>query len=227
MIRPSIHSRTLLVVALLLVALISAQAAASASTAGRERLQTSRVLGRSGFAFLTGARTLGAAILWNRLEPLLHDYYEEVPFEEQRYALPTLRMITLLDPQFISAYSISSFMIAEGGDVDEGLGIAREGLRNNSESGQLHANLTQILMLENAEKNMPELLELSKRGISEEVKWLDANDLFEGLAVFRAVFRLSGDTETTERIQNALDQLRASGQIAEDHDHDGDGTQDH
>jgi hypothetical protein len=47
------------------------------------------------------------------------------------------------------------------------------------------------------------------------------------MATYRSAFRLAGDDAMVEQLTVALEGLRTSGQVAEDHDHDNDGKQDH
>ena len=105
------------------------------------------MLGQTGFAYLGGLRTFAAAVLWNRIEPVFHTYYGGVPLDEQTYMIPTLRLVVALNPQFTQAYYISSYMVYKHSPA-EGIALAEEGLARNPDSGILHANLAQLLFID-------------------------------------------------------------------------------
>lgn len=220
------RARTVLIAIALIVVIVSAQGLAAATAPAGERSETGRVLGKTGFAFLGGLRTFAAAVIWNRLEPVFHGYYDGVSLREQLFALPSMQMVTMLDPQFIQAYYIASFTLMQRGESEEGLRIARQGLENNPDSGLMRANLAQLLMMEGSAKNMPEMLKLASAGLSDDAYWGSADDLFEGLVIFRSVYALAGDDEMADRLAHAVEELHDSGQLT-DHDHDHDGVQDH
>jgi surface antigen len=214
-------------VAIALVAvLLGAQALAAGAAPEGGRSETGRVLGKTGFAFLGGLRTFGAAVLWNRVDPVFHEYYSGVTLKEQLFALPTMQLVTILDPQFIQAYYVASFTLMERGEEEVALRIAREGVANNPDSGLMLANLAQLLMMEDRDKNLPEMVALAESGLSDQAQWSNADDLFEGLVIFRSVYAVAGDESMAERLRVAVEELHDSGQLT-DHDHDHDGVQDH
>lgn len=220
------HPATFLVAVALVAVLLGAQALAAGAAPEGGRSETGRVLGKTGFAFLGGLRTFGAAVLWNRVDPVFHEYYSGVTLKEQLFALPTMQLVTILDPQFIQAYYVASFTLMERGEEEEALRIAREGLANNPDSGLMLANLAQLLMMADRDNNLPEMVALAESGLSEQAQWSNADDLFEGLVIFRAVYAVAGDESMAERLRLAVEELHDSGQLT-DHDHDHDGVQDH
>ncbi|TLM97322.1 MAG: hypothetical protein FDZ75_04765 [Actinobacteria bacterium] len=206
----SVTTRRWLLVALFLVVIVVGQATASA-TAPSTFSATGRTIGAVGFSYLTGLRTFVAATLWNRIEPLFHTYYENIPFERQRFMMPTLRMVTWLDPQFVQAYSIASWVLFKSNKPATGIAIARDGLAHNPDSGLAHAALAQLLFIEGFDKHRAELIALSRRIASSEVVWTDDEDEFEGLAVARDIFIKSGDAVRLNYVETRLAELRASG----------------
>ena len=209
-----------------LTLLLASQALAS-SAMPPDRVATGKLAGQAAFAYLGGLRIFAAAVLWNRIEPQFHDYYGGQTFAEQEFMVPTLAMVQTLDPQFTQAYYLSSYMIARRGDSDLGIEIARDGIRNNPQSGLLHMNLTQLLYLQDRNANLDELVEISKAGLGDDIQWDGGEELFEAYAVFRDVFRVAGDDRYVTRLDEELDALREQGVGLGDHDHDGDGIQDH
>jgi hypothetical protein len=206
--------------------LLASQALAS-SVMPAERAAVGGVAGKAAFAYMGGLRTFAAAVLWNRIEPQFHDYYERQSLLEQKFVFPTLAIVQALDPQFTQSYFLSSYLIARQGDFDYGLEIAREGVLNNPDSGLLRSNLAQLLYLQDQERNMPEALEHVRIGLSGDIDWANDDEYFEGLAIFRSILETAGETEVAERIGVRMQELRESGIGLGDHDHDGDGIQDH
>lgn len=218
--------RLVAAIALLLAALLATQAVVASVAPSAGRADTGRLLGSTGFAFIGGLRTFAAAVLWNRIDPIFHDYYGGVPLEKQRYMLPHMRVVTMLDPQFVQAYYVSSFMVAKAGDVDEGVAIAREGMRNNPDSGLMRANLAQLLAMQDARANLPEMLALAEAASDESIQWANDDDRYDGLMIFHTILQTAGRTAEAERLLEICEGIRAAGNLG-DHDHDHDGVQDH
>lgn len=208
----------LLLIASLALGAVSAPSASSA---------TGTVVGQTGFAYLGGLRKFAAAVLWNRLEPVFHAYYAGVPLAEQTYMMPTLYAVIRLDPQFQQAYYVASWIAYTRVSKDEGLAIARDGLAANPRSGLMHSNLLQLLFLQDASKNAPEIGRLIDAVTGGSLQWMDAEERFEGLATARDALRAMGQTERAQRIEAELARMREAGIGLGDHDHDGDGKQDH
>ena len=199
-------------IVLLVVALIGGQALAAASAPPGGVAPTGRVIGQTTFAYMGGLRTFAAAVLWSRLEPLYHGYYDDGRTVDQLVEfLPSMRLVQLLDPQFEQSYYNASFILARRERMDDALEIAREGIRNNPQSGLMLANYTQMLIIQDKTKNLPEMLRLAKQGIGPDIRWTSADDQFEGYGIFRAVFTLAGDTQTAAAIRKAQDALQQSG----------------
>lgn len=187
----------------------------------------SAALGRAGFAYLTGVRTFIAAVLWNRLDPIFHDYYEGLPLAEQTQMLPTIQAVIALDPQFVDAYYVAAWILAQRGDAETGLDIARQGVENNPRSGILRMNYAQILYL--FERDTSAAVEQVDAAIAYG-EWRDSVEQHDAYAVFGAIYRSAGMTEREAFILDELVRLR---EIIGDalpegaHDHDGDGVPDH
>lgn len=213
-----------LVIAMVAV-LLAAQLGASIGAPARQAA-AAEAIGHAGFAYLGGLRTFAAAVLWNRLEPVFHSYYSGTPIKDQVFALPSIYLVEALDPQFEQGYYLASFALASRGDFDRALELAERGVDNNPSSGLLRANYVQILSMQDAERNRSLIEQQAALGLSQDMRWSTPEDLFEGLAIFRSVYLRKGDQATVDRIQAAMDKISSEVDVG-DHDHDGDGTQDH
>lgn len=227
MVAPSTTARLITVIALCVVLLVSGQWAAGKTMPSADIANTGRVIGRTGFAYLSGLRTFAAAVLWNRLDPQFHLYYSGVQLHDMQFMMPTMRMVVLLDPQFLQAYQVASYIVFQEDGHEEGIAIAREGVTNNPRSGMMRANLAQLLLLTGDPSNREEALDAVAAGSSMDAYWTDQQEEFEGLAILRSVLNVWGDAVQAEAIERRLDGLRAVGANVGDHDHDGDGEQDH
>lgn len=213
--------------AVLLVIAIAGGQFAALATAPAGYSPTGKSLGSAGFSYLASFRIFAAATLWNRIDPLFHTYYGGIPLDRQKFMLPTMRMVTWLDPQFVPAYYVASWVVYRSEGPSQGLAIARDGLANNPRSGVMLSNLAQLLFIEGFQKNRPELLALSKRVIASDTVWATEEDRFEGVAVVRDIFKRAGDTTLSAQLSAELDRMRARGIGTGNHDHNGDGKQDH
>jgi surface antigen len=219
------------VVILLLAVVVLAQDAAAAQTPKGTSAQTGRLVGRAGFAYLSGVRTFAAAVLWNRLEPQFHHYYADRSLSEQVQMLPTIRLVQLLDPQLVQSYYVASWVLARHGDTTQGLAIAREGVEKNPSSGLLRASLIEVMLLEDKNAHRPEEVAQADAGMGSGIFWADDAEKLEGYAVFAATFRLAGLKDREQAARTVMASLATSDSVdaigGAGHDHDGDGTPDH
>ena len=199
------------VVAVLLAALVGAQALAVASAPAGATVSTGSMLGQTGFEYLGGLRRFAAAALWNRLDPQFHEYGNGKSIDERLEFLPTMRLVQILDPQFEQAYYVSAFMLARLDRMPQALEIAREGVANNPNSGLMRANYVQLLLMQDKVKNLPEALKQAKAGIEPGTVWASTDDQYEGYAIFRSTFSQAGDTVAAERMITAQKALSAQG----------------
>lgn len=220
-------SRAVVIAALVLV-LLACQAVAEMNAPPQGTSNAGRSIGRAGFAYLGGLRTFAAAVLWNRVDPLLHEYYDGVRLEKQTYMMPTLRLVTALDPQFQQAYYVASWIAYKRVSPAAGLEIAQAGVDNNPRAGLMRANLVQLLYLQNRVKNDKVIrrnvdMILSKGPLT----WADQDEYYEGLALTVQPLESEGRIRLADQVRAALSQMRAQGVGAGSHDHNGDGIQEH
>lgn len=202
--------RILMALLLLMGLLLSAQAMGAATAPPGGVASTGRVIGQTGFAYLGGLRTFGAAVLWNRLEPIFDGYYHSF---DEKFAvfLPTMRLVLMLDPQFQQAYYVTSYWLLRNGRVPDAIQVAEDGLKNNPTSGLMRANLAEMLFIAGQGQVTPRLLKIAAEGIGPGVQWANSDDQFEGYGIFRAVFNKAGDKRIVEAIKQAQERLQSAG----------------
>jgi hypothetical protein len=226
---------SLAVIVGLLVLVIVAQSVAASIAPSGSSAQTGRLIGRAGFAYLSGIRTFAAAVLWNRLEPQFDLYYANTRLKDNVQLMPTIRLVQMLDPQFVQAYYNASWILWERGDVSQAFSLARDGIRDNPRAGLLRASYAQLLLSEDERnKNDTHLAEAVKQadaGTRSDMFWASESDKFEGFAVFSAVYNVAKMNTKAAATKAVVESLRASAGSASiggaGHDHNGDGVPDH
>jgi len=193
-------------IAALLVTILVGQAATDA-LAPVGRAPSGRSVGRASFAFLGGLRTFAAAVLWNRLDPQYHEYFTNVPFDKQVFILPTIRIVVALDPQFEQPYFVASFLLARSGHKAEGMRLARDGVAANPQSGLLISALVQMIVI--YDKDYKAAAVEADRAVAPGVRWATLNDEYEGLAIVRDAYKLSGETAKYENVVALMKQVGA------------------
>ena len=167
---------------------------------------TGAALGSTGFAYLTGLRTFVAAVLWNQTEPEYHQYYSAVELDKQLFLLPTLRVVTWLDPQFVPAYYVAQWIVARNGKVKEAYALTLEGLKANPHSGVLLTSYAQMLFLYS---DIASAHKAALRALGPDVKWGDALEQWQNYEVLSAVFKKAGDTANVDLVQAKRKELDA------------------
>lgn len=199
------HSRaiTLALCVVFLAMTLAGQAAADRVLPPSERTSTVTTLGRAGFSYLTGLRTFAAAVLWNRIEPIMHDYYSGVALKDQHYMLPTIYMVIALNPNLLDPYFVGSWVVARSDHVDEGLELARQGLENNPRAGLMLSSYAQMLML--YKDDYDAAVPLSEELLGPEITWRTLQEQYEGYAIARDAFKHEGMTGRADEVQKAMD----------------------
>lgn len=218
------------IVVVLLLAVVLAQNAAVTLLPSGSSAKTGRLIGRAGFAYLSGIRTFAAAVLWNRLEPQYHKYYADRGIAEDVQLLPTLRLVQSLDPQFVQVYYNVAWIIAKRGDRPGAIRLAREGIERNPRSGLLKASYIQLMLYEDKVKYLDEIVANADAATAAGTFWANDAEEFEGYAVLRVAYEVAGLGEKEAAARGVMEQLRPSASsegIGGDHDHDGDGKPDH
>lgn len=160
--------------------------------------RTEATLGSAGFAYLTGFRVFAAALLWNRLEPTMHEYYGGRTLAAQTFMVPAIRMVTWLNPQYPQAYYVGQWIVAKNGHVDEALALTADGVRDNPRSGLLLASQAQMLYLYG---HLAGAERAATAAVAPGVKWSDALEEWEQLGELLPIFRKSGDTAASAYVE--------------------------
>ncbi|MBN2248106.1 MAG: hypothetical protein JW733_05355 [Coriobacteriia bacterium] len=217
----------LLVVTLLAIAL-GGQALADSLVPEASAADTNAAVGRATSSYLTGVRSYAAAALWNRLDPLMHGYYGGVSLTDMRYMLSSISLIVALDPQFIHAYPVGSWILVQNGRVDDGLAMARRAVEANPRSGMLLSNRAQLEYLYG--DDLSAAVQTAERAIESDVVWTDLREQHTWLPILGDIFR-QGDRDDLDAIVQAelvrIDEEAGDSLAPEEHDHDHDGVPDH
>lgn len=215
-------------VAVCLVMALGGQAGADALVGGASGVDTNRAIGRAASSYLTGLKTFAAAALWNRTDPLLHNYYESVPLDEQLYMLTTIAAVQALDPHAVQTYYVGAWILARNERIGDGLAMARRGVEANPDAGVLWAGYAQMLLLYS--DDIREAVSAGEMALDDRMQWTDPVEQANSYAALMGVFRASGRTDLEAKARaKIVDVERVAGEAlgAEDHDHDGDGVPDH
>jgi tetratricopeptide (TPR) repeat protein len=217
----------------LLAALLAGQAVADANTPVGYAPDSGRTIGRAGFSYLTGLRTFAAYSIWNRLDPQFHEYYRGNTLGEQKFLLPNMQLVLMLDPQFIQGYYDAPWILADMGRVDESLAVAKQGADNNPRSGLLRIAYAQIIAIKRGDWSAA-AVEADKARLPS-ILWDDDNQKWENYRVMEDIYTRSGQTDKASEVAAVLDELarkygsadKIGGRSTESHDHNGDGKPDH
>ena len=211
-------------IALGLVLIIAGQAITGSMLTSQDGV--AQAAGRAGFAYLTGIRTFAAAVIWNRLEPIFHDYYHDVPLAEQLNLVPMVYMVNWLDPEFVDGYYVSAWVLFQRGDVEQAYEVARNGVDANPDSGLLRTSYAQILYLD---EDIEAAADQAEMALHDSV-WRSDAERFEGLRVTMSIFHAAGMDALHDEAAAEHEELKEQfGLPSSDvpHDHDGDGVADH
>ena len=226
------RTRTLLVLAVVgcLVLALAGQAATDRLVTGSAGEDTTEAVGRAASSYLTGIRVFVAAVVWNRIDPLMHNYYSGVGLSDQRYMLSTIALVEALDPTFVQSYYVGSWILVRNDRVADGLDMAARGVEKNPTSGLLYANLAQLQLLYG--QDLEAALATAKAALGSDVEWESASDQYTAYAEFRDVFDAAGEVTLSESMSEELTRLDAEieanpDEADHDHDHDNDGVPDH
>jgi hypothetical protein len=177
------------------------------------------VMGRAGFAYLTGLRKFAAALLWNRLEPQMHKYYGAVGLGNMVFMLPNIKAIVSLDPQFVEGYYVAPEILIESGQkpgipaaeakvrLQTALDLAKEGVINNPKSGLLLTSYAQLLYT--GAKDLNAAVPYARAALASDVVWRTDEEKWDQYAIMRAIFEKSGDTTRATAAQTVMDNISA------------------
>jgi hypothetical protein len=196
------------------------QAAGESVFPQAERTTTTRVVARAGWSYLGGLRTFAAAVMWNRIEPIFHAYYDDVPLDEQRYMLPWVAMVTTLDPSLLDPWYVGSWIVARNGKAEEGIALARKGMEANPQSGLLTASYAQMLYV--FRHDAAAALPYAQAVVRPEMSFRSLEEQHECYAFARDTLRANGLESEARAVEAKLLEIGARIEAGEDATHDDD-----
>ena len=218
----------LLLAGVFLVVVLSGQYVSDSSLDSGSSAATAQAVGRASNSYLTGIRTYATAVLWNRIDPLLHGYYQDVPLEDQRYILSTIALVEWLSPTFAPAYYVGPWILVRNDRVEDGMAMAQRGVELIPDSGMCRASYAQLLVIER--DDIAGAVDQGKVALGKAIVWTDATEQMNAYASIAQIFRQAGETELADYVAAEIDRIDATvvNSASEDiHDHDGDGKPDH
>ena len=221
-------TRRVAAAAVCLVLALGGQAVADAQVTDASGADTNRAVGRAASAYLGGLKTFAAAVLWNRIDPVFHEYYHDIPLEEQRYMLSTIAAVTALDPHLVQPYYVGSWILVTNDRLTEGAAMAERGVERNPTSGILIMNLAQLRMLYLDDVDGAAVI--AERALSPDVWWTDVVEQHNAYPILGSIFRAAGRDDLDAVVQAELIRIdEEAGDLLDDHDHDHDhdGVPDH
>ena len=216
------------VVVLCLVLALAGQAMADSLVPEASGVETGRAVGRAASSYLSGIRTFAAAVLWNRVDPVFHGYYHDLPLGEQRFVLSTIAIVQALDPRMVQSYYIGPWILKDNDRLEDAIAMSERGVEANPSAGILLMNLAQLRML--YQDDLPGAVEVAERALAPDVEWTDLVEQHNAYPILGAIFRAAGRDDLDAIVQAELIRLDAeAGDLLdeEDHDHDHDGVPDH
>jgi hypothetical protein len=181
---------------------------------------TGQAMGRASFAYMTGLRRFAAALLWNRLEPQMHEYYGGAGLGKMVFMLPNIKAIVTLDPNFVEAYYVAPEILIESASrpgisaaeaarrLKTALDLAMEGAANNPKSGLAVVSCAELLFTRG--KDLPAALPYAKAALAPGIVWRNDEEQWDMYAVLRAIFTKSGDTALVLQVQSVMDAIDAN-----------------
>jgi len=178
---------------------------------------TGQSVGRAGFAYLTGLRQFAAALLWNRLDPQMHEYYGGVGLGKMVFMLPNVKAIVTLDPQFVEAYYVAPIILIDSGNepgvspaeakkrLKAGLDLAKEGVDNNPKSGVLLVSYAELLFTR--AHDLKGAVAYADRAFADDIIWRWDDEHWNSLAIMRAIYEKAGDTAKAAAAQAIMTQI--------------------
>jgi microcystin-dependent protein len=182
---------------------------------------TGQAMGRAGFAYLTGLRQFGAMLLWNRLEPQMHQYYGgDIGLGKMTFMLPNVKAIVTLDPQFVDAYYVAPEILIESAQlpgvtpdeaaarVKAALDLAKEGADNNPKSGIAISSYAQFLVT--AGQDLQGALPYAVASLRPDIVWRSDEEQWDQFALLRAIFQKADDWVRVHEVQAVMDAIDAN-----------------
>ncbi len=178
--------------AVFLILVLAGQYVGDGIVGARSSGATVDAVGRASSSYLTGIRAYAAAVLWNRIDPLVDGYYASVPLKNQRYMLSTISLVEWLDPTFAPAYYVGPWILIGNGKIPEGMAMAKTGVERVPDSGMCRASYAQLLLIQS--KDLPGAVEQARAVLDPSMQWSDPVEQVNAYASMEQLFRQAGET---------------------------------
>ena len=152
---------------------------------------------KTALKLLGGLRSTAAAYLWLKIDRIHHRFYGELA--EEKELVPLYRITTWLDPHFVYAYYVGSFILYVNNKGGEAIDFAEEGVRANPDSTILNFNLGQLYLIVRSDLQQSEYLLQKALLLSE-----DEADRYNILTTLLVVYEKLGDEEKYAQTYNEL-----------------------
>ena len=189
-----------------LALVLAAQAIGGHVQVGVGAAATGESVGKAGFAYLTGFRTTIASLLWKSVDEQGDAYYAGADLGDQKYLVPTVRLINWLVPGWEEPYYVAQWVIARQGKPAIALEMTAEGLANNPESGLLRYSYAQLLDL--FFNHDPSAYQWALKTVAADTKWRNVSEKLTGWAIARDIFKRHGDTARYEAAARMFRELQ-------------------
>ena len=134
-----------------------------------------------------GARQYLAFTFYIKSDKLHHTYYGG--FSQEAELVPYFKLVTLLDPHYVSAYYVGAGIMEALGKREEAIEFTLQGIRTNPESADLYYSLGDFCL---QEKRYEEAREAFEEALRYESELVSRNTLLTALA---ATCSALGDAE--------------------------------
>jgi hypothetical protein len=199
-------STTVVAVALAL-AIVAGQAGALASAPTGFGPDSGRIARDTGSAYLTGLRRFGAAVLWDRIDPLIHAYYRSEGLDQMMFMVPSLVAVIWLDPHLVSATYVLPWMLAKNGRTKDAVATAAQGVADNPRAGVLRISYAQILFLyAHDTQKAADQVEIALRP---DTQWADDLEQWDSLRLGEDILKAAGRTSEAQGVAALLVQISA------------------
>lgn len=180
-------------IALCLALALGGQALADGLVPDASGVATNQAVGKAASSYLTGIKTYGAAVLWNRIDPLLHGYYGEVSLKDQRYMLTTIAVVEELDPTAVQAYDVGAWILIQNDELERGIEMLERGIEANPAAGLLRMDLAQVLQLYgDGDASLRGAVDLAESALSEDTIWTDTVEQTNAYTTAAVIFEAAG-----------------------------------
>lgn len=141
--------------------------------------------------FLGGARQYLAFTFYIKTDKLHHAYYGS--FTEEAELVPYFKLVTILNPEYVSAYYVGAGIMSTLGRHGEAIDFTLRGIEANPESADLYFSLGDLFL---EEKRYEEARQAFETALGYEPDLVSRNMLLTALA---ATCRALGDGEAQRR----------------------------